>query len=103
MERKAGRRVGGQRCSPPFCETQHWRREVDAHDLVTIRREGPGHPTSAAPDLEDRSAGLPGESPVEIDVALHGAAQAEARGRGRQELAEQSVGRLLHDASMHLE
>src|SRR5437773_12244362 len=92
MEREAGRCIGGRRLSPLLCETQHWRREVDAHDLVTIRREGRGHPTSAAPDLEDRSTCLPGQSPVEVGVALHGAARDEARAQGVIYLGVQAVG-----------
>ena len=92
MEREAGRCIGGQRISPLLCETQHWRREVDAHDLVTIRREDRGHPTSAAPDLEDRSPCLPGQSPVEVGVALHGAARDEARAQGVIYLGVQAVG-----------
>ena len=92
MEREAGRCIGGRRLSPLLCETQHWRREVDAHDLVTIRREGRGHPTSATPDLEDRSTCLPGQSPVEVGVALHGAARDEARAQGVIYLGVQAVG-----------
>src|SRR6266542_4635473 len=92
MEREAGRCIGGQRLSPLFCETQHSPREVDAHDLVTIRREGRGHPTGAAPDLKDRSTCLPGQSPVEVGVALHGAAHDEARAQGVIDLGVQAVG-----------
>src|SRR5207244_4677906 len=61
MEREAGGYFGGQRVSPLFCKTQYRRREVDAHDLVTVRHEGRGHPTGAAPYVKDRSAVLPGQ------------------------------------------
>src|SRR5256885_1494811 len=92
VEEKAGRDIGGQRRSPLFRETQHWPGEVDADDLVTIPREGRGHPTSAAPDLQDRSARLSGQSPVEVGVALHWTAVDEARAQGVIDLGVQAVG-----------
>src|SRR5205085_6827982 len=69
MEREAGSCIGRQRRSPLFRETQHWPREVDAHHLVTVPREGRSHPTGPAPDLKDRSTCLPGQSPVEVGSA----------------------------------
>jgi hypothetical protein len=92
VEREAGRDIGGQRVSPLFCKTQHRRREVDADDLVTVRHEGRGHPTGAAPHVKDRSACLPGQSAVEVDAALARAARDDARRQGVVDLGVQAVG-----------
>ena len=70
-----------------FCKAQHRRGEVDPHDFVTVYGEGHRHPTGAAPDVKDRSTRLPGQSAVEVDVAV-GVPDEEA---GRRQVDQPAV------------
>ena len=102
-EREARRDILRQRISPLICKTQHRRREVDTHHVVTVRRECHGHPTGAAPHVEDRTTCVPGQSAVELDIARDGAARDDARCQGVVDLGVQTVGlvkstRLAHVA-----